>query len=277
VEPFPAYRRRIYFGLSVILFLALLPVVILYADGWRFKQGFGLVRTGGIYIAVPYNNATVTFNGERVGQSGFLQRDFYIGDLAPAAYSLRVEGGGVRPWSRILVVEPQLVTDARAILLPEEVTLVRLVTSGNASSTKLVSTDTYYDYLVAFATSTVIASTTLPVDERGDIGLFIDEDGDLIARWMRQDHPHSAFCGSPSLCEREMSIKRIGGPATDAHFFGGGVVYRTEEGGIYFTEIDIRPTAVSAQLYAAADAEMRLLNDSLIIKSDDLLYEVEGL
>lgn len=276
MEPFPAYRRRIYFALSVILFLVLLPAVILYADGWRFKQGIGFVRTGGIYMSVPYADAVVTLNGETVGHSGFLQRDFYLGDLAPAAYSVRVEGPGYRSWSRILVVEPQLVTDARAVLLPEDITLSRLILSGTASSTQLVSRATYNGYLTAFATSSTIASSTLPVDEADSIGLFLTE-GDIIARWMRGNNPPSVFCGSPSLCEREMSIKRIGGPATNARFFGGGVVYRTKEGGIYFAEIDVRPTAVSAQLYAADDADMRIIDGALIVKSGDILYEVEGL
>lgn len=276
MEPFPAYRRRIYFALFVILFLVLLPAVILYADGWRFKQGFGFVRTGGVYVSVPYNDAIVYLNGEEVGRSGFLQRDFYIGDLAPAAYSVRVDAADRRSWSRLLVVEPQLVTDAHTVLLPEEITLSRLIISGVATSTKVVSRTTYDAYIAAFATPTVFASSTLPVDEQEGVAIFLEE-GDLIARWMRQGHPPSTFCGSPSICETEMSIKRIGGEATDAHFFGGGVIYRTKEGGVYFAEIDVRPTAVSAQLYAASDADMRLIDDVLVVKSGDLLYEVEGL
>jgi hypothetical protein len=276
MEPFPANRRRIYFALSVVLFLVLLPAVILYADGWRFKEGIGFVRTGGIYIAVPYPDATVSLNGETVGHSGFLQREFYFGDLAPSAYSVRVEGEGYRSWSRILVVEPKLVTDVRAVLLPEDIALSRLILSGSASSTKIVTRTAYDSYLLAFATTTAVASSTLPLDEQDGIGLFLAK-GDIIARWMRENNPPSIFCGSPTLCESEMSIKRIGGPATDARFYGGGVVYRTEEGGIYFAEIDVRPTAVAAQLYATDEADMRIVDDALIVKSGDILYEVEGL
>lgn len=276
MEPFPAYRRRIYFALFVVLFLVLLPAIILYADGWRFKQGFGFVRTGGIYVSVPYADAVVTLNGEHIGRSGFLQREFYVGDLAPAAYSLRIEAPDRRTWSRLLVVEPQLVTDARAVLLPDDITLSRLIISGAATSTKVVSRAAYDGYLAAFATSTRIASTTIPADEQDGVGLFLIE-GDLIARWMKDERHPSGFCGSPSLCEDEMSIKRIGGDATDAYFYRGGVVYRTEEGGIYFAELDIRPTPVAAQLYAAPGADMRLLGDTLVIRSGEVLYEVEGL
>lgn len=276
MEPFPAYRRRIYFALFVILFLVLLPAIILYADGWRFKQGFGFVRTGGIYISVPYADAVVTLNGEEIGRSGFLQREFYIGDLAPAAYSLRIEAPGRRSWSRLLVVEPQLVTDTHAVLLPEDIALSRLIISGSATSTKVVSRTTYDGYLAAFATSTRMASSTVPSDEQDGVALFVVE-GEILARWMKNERHPSGFCGSPSLCEDEMSIKRIGGKARDAYFYRDGIVYSTEEGGIYFAEIDIRPTPVAAQIYAAPEADMRLIDDVLVIKSGDMLYEVEGL
>lgn len=275
MEPFPAYKRRIYFFLFAILFVVLLPAVILYADGWRFKSGIGLVQTGGIYIDVPYADATIRLNDDPVGRSGFLQHSLYIDDLAPAAYVLRVEKEGTRSWSRILVVEPKLVTDARAVLLPDDIALTRLVLSGTASNTRIVSQADYTAYRAAFATSTA-ASSTIPVDEDNNIGLFI-VDGDLIAHWMGEGQPPSVFCAAPSLCETEMSIKRIGGPATDAHFFGGGVVYYTEEGGVYFTEIDVRPTAVSAQLYAASDADLRIIDGAIIIKTGNGFYEVEGL
>jgi hypothetical protein len=276
MEPFPAYRRRIYFTLFVVLFLILLPAIILYADGWRFKQGFGFVRTGGIYVAVPYTDAVVTLNGEEVGRSGFLQREFYIGDLAPSAYALRIEAPNRRTWSRLLVVEPQLVTDTHAVLLPDDITLTRLIVSGTGTSTKVVSRASYDGYLAAFATSTRIASTTVPVDEEDGVALFI-VDGDIFARWTKSERHPSGFCGSPSICEDEISIKRIGGAATDAYFYRNGVIYSTEEGGIYFAEIDIRPTPVAAQLYAAPEADMRLFDNMLVIKSGDMLYEIEGL
>ena len=276
MQPFPAYQRRLYFFLSIALFLVLLPAVILYADGWRFKSGIGLVKTGGAFIEVPYPDATVTINADQVGHSGFLQRSFYIGDLAPSAYVVRVDREGYRSWGRILVVEPKLVTDARSLLIPEEIELTRLMVSGTASSTKIVSRTTYEAYLAAFATSTV-ASSTVPIDESDGIGLFV-KNGDVIARWLWEgNHPPSIFCLSPSLCASEFSVKRDGGPALFAQFFRGGIVYRTKEGGIYFAEADVRPTPVSAQIYSSTGADMRVVGDALIVKSGNILYEVEGL
>lgn len=274
MEPLPRSRRRLYLIIFSLVFVAGLPVTIFYADGWRFEPGVGIVKTGGIYISVPYSNARISINDESVGETGFLQRSFYIDDLAPAAYVVRAERENARAWRRVLIVEPQLVTSADVVLLPEEITLTELVLSGSATGTRVVSEEVYAAMSAVFATST--ASTTLPLDERGGIQLLL-VDGDIIARWTEEGQPPAIFCASPSLCESEISVKRFGGAAVDARFFGSGVVYRTKEGGIYFAEIDIRATPVSAQIYGAEKTDMRIINGALIIKSGQALYEVGGL
>lgn len=274
MEPLPRSRRRLYLTVFSLIFIIGLPVTIFYADGWRFEPGVGIVKTGGIYISVPYPDARVIVDDERVGETGFLQRSFYVDDLAPAAYAVRVERDGARPWRRVLIVEPQLVTSADVVLLPEEITLTELVLSGSATGTRVVSEALNTTLRAAFATST--ATTTLPLDQRGGVALVL-EDGDVLARWTEGGQPPAAFCPSPSLCESEVSIKRFGGEAVDARFFGSGVVYRTKEGGIYFAEIDIRATPISAQIYGAEKTDMRVIDGALIIKSGEALYEVGGL
>lgn len=274
MEPLSASRRRMYLIFFSLIFVVGLPVTIFYADGWRFEPGIGLVRTGGLYISAPSSDARITVNDSVVGESGFLQRSFYVDDLAPAAYIVRAEREGTRPWRRVLIVEPQLVTSVDVVLLPEEIMLTELVVSGNATGTRVIAQTALNDIRAAFATST--ASSTLPRDRRGDIELHVVE-GDVVVRWMEEGQLPSIFCSSPSLCEREFSVKRFGGAALDARFYGSGVVYRTEEGGIYFSEVDIRETPVSAQIYAADQSDMRIVNGALIIKSGAAFYEVQGL
>jgi hypothetical protein len=59
MQPLSPRIRRLYLFTFIALFFAILPLIILYADGWRYKQGFGFVRTGGVYVAVPYPDADV--------------------------------------------------------------------------------------------------------------------------------------------------------------------------------------------------------------------------
>jgi hypothetical protein len=121
----------------------LLPLFI-YCDFSRNSSGHYFLRQrlalqGGVYLSVPYQDAEVYINGELMGRSGFLQRSFYTSDLAPSAYIMHVEREGYHSWDRLLVVEEQLVTDSRALLIPETIPITRLLaattTPGQFAST----------------------------------------------------------------------------------------------------------------------------------------------
>lgn len=273
MQPLSARTRRLYLILFASMFAALLPAVILYADGWRWKQDLGLYKTGGIFVAVPYPDADVTLDGVNIGRSGFFDRSFYVGDLAPAAYVIEVARDGYLPWNRVVVVEPQLVTDAQVLLFPKRIEAVRLAFSGVATTgVSVIPIPEYNSYLAAFETE--IASSTVPQDESDGIGLFV-RDGDVFARWMIESaFPSSRFCGRPSFCVREFAIERSGEEARTARFFQGGIVYATLESGIYFTETDIRPTLLNVQLFEGQDVDFRVVNDALIVKSGSVLYEI---
>lgn len=277
MQPLSPLVRRLYLALFMLLFAAMLPVVIFYADGWRYKPGFGFVRTGGIYIGVPYADADVSVNGEHIGRSGFLDRNFYLGDLAPAAYTVHVEREGYRPWTRQLTVEEQLVTDARALLLPIEITPVRLMiaTSSASQSTdtlRIVPRATLTEYAAIFSATTT-ASSTIPIDEQEGIGLFLDR-GTLIARWIQENSfPPSQFCEKPSSCVDTIVLEN-NTRVLDAHFFRGGVVYATEAGEVHFVEADVRPAPIHMLFFSAPKPEIRIIDDALVVKSGTNYYEI---
>lgn len=277
MQPLSPIVRRLYLTLFMILFAAMLPAVIFYADGWRYKPGFGFVRTGGIYIGVPYADADVSVNGEHIGRSGFLDRSFYLGDLAPASYTVRVERDEYRPWSRQLTVEEQLVTDARALLIPIEITPVRLMVATSSASQdtdtiRIVPRTTITEYAAIFAATTT-ASTTIPIDEQEGIGLFVEK-GVLTARWIQENSfPPSQFCQQPSVCTDTIVIENSA-RVVDAHFFRGGVVYVTDVGEVHFIEADVRPTPLHLLFFEAPKAQVRIIDDALVVKSGTDYYEI---
>ena len=93
MQPLSKNKRRVYLVGFVVLFFLCVPVVLLFANGFRFEGGAGFVKTGGIYISVPYADAVVSMNGEEVGTSGLLKRGFYIDDLTPGSYVIGVTRG----------------------------------------------------------------------------------------------------------------------------------------------------------------------------------------
>ncbi len=271
MQPLSSRVRTAYLILFIFFFTTLIPFVIMYAEGWRFSSEIGFYKTGGIYVTVPYNGATVALEGRVIGQTGLLQRSFYIDDLAPATYVLRATFPGSHPWERMVVVEPQIVTDTRALLPPLELEIAQLVTTGTTTGTRIVSRATLEEYNEAFATTT---SSVQYVDRDDNVGLYL-LNGNLIVRWLDTDKPFSSnFCMRPSACVTEYYVENGSDYAVHGALFFDGVVYATKEGGVFFTELDVRPTPRVIPLFATPEAEFRIIDDALIVKDGEDVYEI---
>jgi hypothetical protein len=274
MEPLSPRLRRGTLILFIFLWIVLIPIIILYADGWRYTSEFGLVQTGGIYVWAPYSDAGVAVGGKSIGTSSFLNHGLYVNNLAPSQYTVTVEKEGFRPWKRTLIVEPLVVTDTRAFLIPKKLEFTRLTSATSSSARAYASTQTLDAYKAVFATPSV-ASSTVPTDASDSIGLFIVK-GALIARWTSTEYPPSLFCERPSRCVKEFTVDGATS-VTRAMFYKGGVVYRTATGEIYLSELDVRPTPGLVRIYAHTGADVSLINGDLIIKDGATFYRFESL
>ncbi len=266
------------YGLITAFFICL-PVVMFYANGYRFKSGEGIVKTGSIIVSVSAADATVLLDGVEVGRSGFLRRNFYISNLTPGSYVIDVAREGDHAWRRTLVVEQEIVTDAQALLVSEEPEVVRLVDATKAaSSTISIPHATYTAYLAAFNPPKKATTTPLVVAPKMENETVEVENGNVVARWNNEEIiPPSHFCIRPSSCTNEVSVERGAAQATRAEFFDGGVVYTTKEGGVFLGEVDIRPAPLTVSIYAKRGADFRIVDGHLIIKDGTVLYEITGL
>ncbi len=275
MKPLSPRRRRLYLIALFALFCAVVPAAFLYAAGWRYKPGFGIVRTGGIFVSVPYSGATISLDGAVVGESGFLNHRLYLSDLAPSAYTVRVEEQGYRTWDKTLIVEPSLVTDAQALLIPTSTPALRLTLSPAATGTEQISAGQLTGIRATFNES--FASSSVDSLVEGSMAVSV-EHGDVLVRWLgTSEREPSVFCGRPSYCVDAIPVERSPETALSAAFYGGGVVYATREGGIYFSEVDMRPSVSSAALFPHAGATFRIVQGQIIIKYNGSYYHLTGI
>lgn len=289
MQPLSARARRRYFIFFILCAVISIPVAIFYASGYRFDGSFSLVKTGGIYIAVPLSGTTISLNGDEVGTSSFFNRGFYIDNLAPGSYVIYAIAPEVYPWHKTLIVEPKVVTDARAFLVPEKLVAVELIT---ATSTLPVSTTTLpirtitalerANLLSVFVLATTTPQTILSVDTttyddtRGGFGLKASG-GTLFVVWTRATSTlPSSFCIRPSSCTHTITIEEGADEIMHARFFNDGVLYQTKTNGIFFAEIDRRPTTLTVPVYPRRGAEFRIVDGKIIIKDGTDLYEISG-
>jgi hypothetical protein len=275
MEPLSRTVRVTYLAVFSVLFAILIPLVIFYAEGWRFTPALGLYKTGGIYVTVPYTNVSVTLEGRDIGVTGILQRNFYIDNLPPATYVIRASREGDYPWERMVVVEPQLVTDARVFLAPFDLKKTELILSNTATTTgKAITGDVFAEYLALFATSTPPHGTSTPLDVRAGIGLHVRA-GELFARWIEADRPlPSNFCLRPLRCVSEIALTRGDASVTHAVFYEDGVLYRSRKG-VFYTEVDARPTPRVIPLSEQIGTDFRIIDSVVVLKEGKHLYEVD--
>ena len=119
-------RKAVLYGLFG-LFFVLGAGAILYAQGYRFDLGtFGVQKVGAIYIRTYPKNASVLVDGKAVDRGAMiLSSGTLVPDLFPKPHEVTVESAGFITWKRSVSVNPSLVAEVQAILLPEKPELVR--------------------------------------------------------------------------------------------------------------------------------------------------------
>lgn len=292
MEPLPLKVRRLYAVFFFLIFVILLPIVALYASGYRL-DGFSLVPTGGVYVAAPTSGFLISLNGEAKERSGLFSHSFFFDNLAPGSYVVQASAGGYYPWSKTLIVESGIVSDVQVIAVQQPLIVRELMiatssalSAESATSTmRVISAVEYRGLEAAFAATTTDQMETgreVPggvariVADEGAGAVLVIEEGDLFMRWDDRRAPPSSFCARPSQCDTAFALEGGEETVTDASFFAGGVLYRTEASGVYFSEADIREPRLVIPVYTEPGASYRLIGGGLYIKNEAALFEVIG-
>jgi hypothetical protein len=103
--------------IAVIVFIPTTYVVVLYAQGFRYDfQERRFTFTGAITLDVN-TEATVFLDGQEIGGTSFLGKEFGEDKLLPGTYTVRLEREGYSGWSKAVIVQEGLVTDFPNVLL----------------------------------------------------------------------------------------------------------------------------------------------------------------
>ena len=113
-------KRRVLFWFSVVLFFLLMPVAVLYALGYRLDSNFSLKKTGGLYVASDVSGSEIFINSQFQKKTNLLQGGVFVQNLKPGRYQILVANESYLPWQKELEVKSQLVSEARALLVPRE-------------------------------------------------------------------------------------------------------------------------------------------------------------
>lgn len=314
MQPLPLKTRRMYFYTLILVFIAAVPFLILYALGYRFDEKLLLIPTGGLYIATDRGGAEVFLNDEQVRETGTFRKAFFIQNLEPGTISVRVSKPDYYSWSKNLDVEAHVVTEATAFMLPtkpvlrEIPALTTLVeTTGTTTSTStmlsvehtavlelfgLVATTTKSGDVrispipepvvlgpqrISSSTSAREEETSTTTKESQGIAL-VETNGGLSAMWVLEDgNAPYYFCDLHGECITQIPINTRDLKVSNFDFFPGrsDVVLITREDGIYATEIDPRGGQNTQSVYSVSGADFRLgARGEIYVRNGNEFFEV---
>lgn len=300
ILPLSRTRRRLYFRVLILVFVLAVPLLFLYATGYRFEGFTELVRTGGMYVGAERAGAEIYINGELVRETGTFRRAFFVQNLEPGTYEVRVTKPEYHPWEKTLAVYPHIVTEAQAFNMPHRPTLVPIpptLETPAATAPSTVSNPLYERVDAAFATSTATstlstaslrtalerestdldAAMATTTKEYQDMMLF-EIDGGVVAAW----EGNSAripfyFCQPEQGCADRIVLNTHGETPQHFDFFPGtaDLVLVTLRQGVYVTELDNRSGQNIQPLIKETGADFRVVDGRIYLSVAERLYEVE--
>jgi len=288
----------VYFIGLLTVFIVALPFLYLYATGYRFDGSTTLVSTGGVYVAVPHSGTEIYIDGELIRETGAFRRAFYIQDLDPGMYTIEVRKELHHVWQKELEVFPQIVTEARAFTLPNEIAreeIPKTFVIETASGTTTPIANPRYEEVLDFFTATttalsvpeeILVSTldkneidvqiATSTRESGGMQLARSDVG-VIASWTRSvESVPFYFCIPHGACIDEIIV---GPPEKEILYFDfvpgdNNLVLLALEEGVYVSEIDARDVQNIQPVAVGENIDVRVRDGVVYIREGDKLFEV---
>lgn len=138
IKPLGRPHRQYTFFLLLALFCTSIPLLYLYATGYRLDLNgqTGFISTGGIFISAERTGAEIYIDDELVRETRVFRRAFYAQNLDPGTHRVHVQREGSHTWVKELPVYAHLVTEAQAFnlpIVPEARAITRYTTADGAS------------------------------------------------------------------------------------------------------------------------------------------------
>lgn len=120
MEYYNPIKRRVFFWILTILYLAVIPVVIGYSFGYRYSMHRGVFVYGGsITIESNPSRVTVRINDQPAprGRMNYLNNSYHIDGLHPGDYLVEISHDNYASWAKKVPVHSGMSTEFWNVLL----------------------------------------------------------------------------------------------------------------------------------------------------------------
>ncbi len=298
VKPLSKIRRIFFLIVFVIFFIILLPIVVLYSSGYRLDEDYNLVKTGAVYLEVPYDGAEVYLDGKKVGETGFFRNSFFIQDLTPKRYTVKVVRDGYTDWSKYLYVKEQFISKGKTITVPKNIVKNEIIknitistsTKALATTTKKDSKDTKTEITKAYKyASDLFATTTSPLSYvlatttgynakfYEKMLIYSDKDNTVYSAWTGNKNFIPDFMCSKNDCDLENRIVVADGLKYFDYFpYRNDVIIYSDKEGVFVVDADVKSPKNKFIISDIKDSDFRIDSDNIVyLREGDKYYSID--
>lgn len=113
--------RTVLFLILLFLFIIIAPMIIFYAEGYRFDfENRKIIETGGIFIKTYPGEADIVINGDGGKVTSAFSRSAFIQNITPGTYNIIISKENYLPWEKNIEVQEKKVSEINVSLFLKE-------------------------------------------------------------------------------------------------------------------------------------------------------------
>lgn len=290
-------RRALAIG-AFLAFVVLVPIVILYVNGYRLilegrAGATSLTSTGAIMLDALVPGSSVYVDGVYFEDTpNFFSESMFIEDLDPGSHTIDIVATGTIPWHKDVVVLPRYISQASALILPDPIPMLKVLpdtqatSSPNSSSTSTSPTISHvprdqYELLEAIfnpASSTPVAVSSSTARISSQTAVWAEQGHIIVFEWRGSDSRIPRFFCSVieqlNVCVRQLFVP-VRSFVKSVEFFPGrrDVALVLTSSGLFALETDADAKKPAIAIYRGSDIDFRVRSGSIYVKDGaDLFY-----
>ena len=290
-------KKKIRLIVFVLIFIVIAPIVVLYAKGDIFTDGWNILSTGGIYVTNSPSGSDVFLNSKMYGTTSFFKRDILIKNLRKGTYKIAVKKDGYNTWTEDIKVDDNLVSDANIFILPAKMELreiskyVLTVDSVGSTTVNKKQKNQEYTDIVSIFSSTTAVSITKKVSTStdfisnlgtkhspimsGKIGLW-QENNIVYSKWFGSDDSAPKYFCDEVDCAKTITVYSEANKIKRINFLPqyDDVAIIASGNKILAVQIEKCINKNPQTIYQGTSPDFKIINGGLYIKDKDFLAEV---
>lgn len=289
-------KKKIRLLIFFLIFIIISPLLVLYANGDIFGDGWSLLKTGGIYINSAPINSEIYINSKTKNNTSFFERDLLVKNLKPGIYEVMVKKEGYNTWFKKINVFNNLVSDANVFMLPQKID-IRDIPKENLSdfnkgttTIKIKEPNEEYKYISNFfwddsnlknkkTASSTFLNKNLGTKESpvmsGKVGLWKDKTKIFVSWYGKTESAPKYFC-SNNNCLDTIAVSSFDKEPTKIDFLIGydDILIISLDDKVFAIQIEDNPNKVIQLLYEGKKPDFRIIGGTIYVKDGDIVSEI---